>query len=145
MPAATIRTGLIDPRGRPARAGAAPASADPRAPRNPARAVGPGRTAGDPRSERTLSAYRPARGAPVRAIKYVISIPKASPFAPVTRNPEDLGLGAKPDPWAEPEPTNRNQSSEPFWTLPCILDLTVLLCWPCRLELNDTPLSAPYE
>src|SRR5271157_4020079 len=65
MHAATIGTGLIDPRGRPARAEAAPASAELRAPRNPARAVGPGRTAGDPRRERTLTAYHRARGDPV--------------------------------------------------------------------------------
>src|SRR5271157_2973559 len=41
MPAATIRTGLIDPRGRPARAGAAPASADPRARRKAKGAMSP--------------------------------------------------------------------------------------------------------
>ena len=35
MPAAKIRAGLIDPRGRPARAGAASAIADPRAGETP--------------------------------------------------------------------------------------------------------------
>ena len=56
MPAAKIRTGLIDPRGHTASAGAAPTSAELRR-GNPARAVGPGRTAGDPRGKRTLNAY----------------------------------------------------------------------------------------